>query len=109
MLQVRRRALMLIGLLALAMGGQNAVVRRLAVPDLSSTVGLATAAGPVIGGLILAVVPGVGDWRWVFYVNVPVGLVALVLRYPVRTVHGRRRLARPCTWIWWVRSYSVVA
>ena len=30
--------LMLIGLLALAMGGQNAVVRRLAVPDLTTTV-----------------------------------------------------------------------
>lgn len=28
----------LIGLLALAMGGQNAVVRRLAVPDLTTTV-----------------------------------------------------------------------
>jgi EmrB/QacA subfamily drug resistance transporter len=46
---------------------------------LGGTVGLATAAGPVIGGLILAVVPGADDWRWVFYVNVPIGLVALVL------------------------------
>jgi EmrB/QacA subfamily drug resistance transporter len=46
---------------------------------LGATIGLATASGPVIGGLILALVPGPDDWRWVFYVNVPIGLVALVL------------------------------
>jgi EmrB/QacA subfamily drug resistance transporter len=46
---------------------------------LGGTVGLATAAGPVIGGLILALVSGPDSWRWVFYVNVPIGLVALVL------------------------------
>ncbi len=46
---------------------------------MGGTVGLATAAGPVIGGLIMALIPGPDDWRWVFYVNVPIGLVALVL------------------------------
>jgi EmrB/QacA subfamily drug resistance transporter len=45
---------------------------------LGATVGLATAAGPVIGGLILAAVGGADAWRWVFYVNVPIGFVALV-------------------------------
>ena len=38
---------MLIGLLALAMGGQNAVVRRLAVPDLTTTVLTLTVSGLV--------------------------------------------------------------
>jgi MFS family permease len=47
--------------------------------DLGATVGLATAAGPVIGGLILAAFTGPDGWRWVFYVNLPIGLVALVL------------------------------
>ncbi len=46
---------------------------------LGATIGLATAAGPVLGGLILAAVTGPDAWRWVFYVNVPIGLVALVL------------------------------
>ena len=36
--------------------------------------GLAAALGPVIGGLLVAV-----SWRWVFLVNVPVGVIALVV------------------------------
>ena len=44
-----------------------------------ATIGLATALGPVIGGGILSVATGEDGWRWIFYVNVPVGLLALVL------------------------------
>ncbi len=36
--------------------------------------GLAATLGPVVGGLLVA-----ASWRWVFYVNVPVGLAALVV------------------------------
>jgi EmrB/QacA subfamily drug resistance transporter len=43
--------------------------------------GLAAALGPVVGGLLVA-----ASWRWVFYVNVPVGLAALAV--------GWRRLPR---------------
>ncbi len=35
--------------------------------------GIAAAAGPVVGGLLVA-----ASWRWVFLVNVPVGVLALV-------------------------------
>ena len=44
-----------------------------------ATVGISTAAGPVVGGLILALAGGVDGWRWIFFVNVPIGVVALVL------------------------------
>ena len=46
---------------------------------LGATVGLSTATGPVVGGLILAAFTGPDGWRWVFFVNVPIGLLALVL------------------------------
>lgn len=57
-----------------------------------ATVGISTAAGPIIGGLILALT---GDWRWIFYVNVPIGVVALVLaaRLVPRTEPGPREHA----------------
>ena len=37
--------------------------------------GIAAASGPVIGGLLVAA----GSWRWVFLLNVPVGIAALAL------------------------------
>ncbi len=43
--------------------------------------GAAAALGPVFGGLLVAV-----GWRWVFFINVPVGLLALAV--------GWRRLPR---------------
>jgi EmrB/QacA subfamily drug resistance transporter len=46
---------------------------------LGATIGLATAAGPVIGGMILSAFTGPEGWRWIFYVNLPIGLVALAL------------------------------
>jgi EmrB/QacA subfamily drug resistance transporter len=57
-----------------------------------ATVGISTAAGPVVGGLILALAGGPGGWRWIFYVNVPIGLVALVLaaRLLPKGTPGRR-------------------
>ncbi|MFC4126605.1 DHA2 family efflux MFS transporter permease subunit [Nocardia rhizosphaerae] len=36
--------------------------------------GLGAALGPVIGGLLVEL-----DWRWVFLVNVPIGLIALAI------------------------------
>ena len=38
-----------------------------------ATIGVSTAAGPVVGGLILALAEGPSGWRWIFYVNVPIG------------------------------------
>jgi EmrB/QacA subfamily drug resistance transporter len=41
--------------------------------------GLATIAGPVLGGVLTTYL----DWRWIFYVNVPIGIVALVATFLV--------------------------
>ncbi|MGW6281309.1 MFS transporter [Kribbella sp. NPDC055071] len=60
---------------------------------LGATVGVATATGPVVGGLIITLIAGADAWRWVFYVNVPIGLVALLLAarwVPGRSGAGRR-------------------
>ena len=46
--------------------------------------GLAAAAGPVLGGLLVEI-----DWRWVFVVNLPIGVLTLVA--------GSAVLPRPVT------------
>lgn len=46
-----------------------------------ATVGVSTAAGPVAGGLILGVFGDPDGWRWVFLVNLPLGLLTLVLAF----------------------------
>ena len=40
--------------------------------------GVATLVGPILGGVL---VDGRG-WEWIFFVNVPVGVVGFVLAWP---------------------------
>ncbi|MFH7340338.1 MFS transporter [Streptomyces sp. KHY 26] len=51
-----------------------------------ATVGISSAVGPITGGAILALASGADGWRWIFYVNVPIGILAVLL--------GRRLLPR---------------
>jgi EmrB/QacA subfamily drug resistance transporter len=46
---------------------------------LGITVGVGTALGPVIGGLLIAAGGPVFGWRLVFFINVPIGLLAIIL------------------------------
>lgn len=46
-----------------------------------STVGISVAAGPIFGGLLIAASSFEVGWRWTFFVNVPVGVVAIILGY----------------------------
>ena len=54
---------------------------------LGTTVGLGTAVGPLVGGALIALGgPSVG-WRLVFFINIPIGIVVMLL--------GRRLLPAP--------------
>jgi EmrB/QacA subfamily drug resistance transporter len=44
---------------------------------LGATIGGSIALGPVLGGLIIAAAGGDSGWRWIFLVNVFIGVVAL--------------------------------
>ncbi|MFD8912208.1 MFS transporter [Streptomyces sp. NPDC059575] len=57
-----------------------------------ATVGISSAVGPLTGGAILALASGDQGWRWIFYVNVPIGILAVLLgrRLLPRTRRGER-------------------
>ena len=46
---------------------------------LGAVVGVSTAVGPLLGGLLIQAFGTSEGWRWVFYVNVPIGVVAILL------------------------------
>ncbi|MGC5382795.1 MFS transporter [Micromonospora sp. DT68] len=64
---------------------------------LGATIGISTAVGPLLGGLLIALGGEAHGWRWVFFVNVPVGIAAMILGWrllPARPLGktGQRRL-----------------
>ena len=42
-----------------------------------ATIGVSTALGPVVGGIILALAGTQSGWRWVFFINVPICLAVI--------------------------------
>jgi EmrB/QacA subfamily drug resistance transporter len=52
--------------------------------------GLAAALGPVVGGVLI-----VASWRWIFLVNVPIGIVALVVAWWKLPAVAGHDVARP--------------
>jgi EmrB/QacA subfamily drug resistance transporter len=58
-----------------------------------SVIGVPTLLGPILGPVIGGLIVDNFSWRWIFFVNIPVGVVALVLAYrtlPAAEVAGRR-------------------
>jgi EmrB/QacA subfamily drug resistance transporter len=65
---------------------------------LGASIGVSTAVGPLLGGLIIELFGAHDGWRFVFFVNLPIGLAALVLAMRfIPHVHatGRRESLDP--------------
>jgi EmrB/QacA subfamily drug resistance transporter len=54
---------------------------------LGAVIGLSSAVGPLLGGLLIQAFGAEHGWRWIFYINLPIGLVAMLLA--VRWVPAR--------------------
>jgi EmrB/QacA subfamily drug resistance transporter len=80
-----------IGLLQQMYSGPN---RGRAFGYYGATTGLSTAIGPLLGGVILEVLGPDTGWRWVFYLSIPVVLVALAVGVKVLPVDRRGRAHR---------------
>jgi len=72
--QAAGAALLQANSVALVVTSVPAQTRRAALGVQAAAQAVGLAAGPVIGGLLVAA----AGWRWVFFLNVPVGLIAVV-------------------------------
>ncbi len=62
---------------------------------IGSVIAFSTIIGPLLGGVITEAL----SWRWVFYVNVPLGAIALVVTTFVLRPPAYRRERRPLDWL----------
>jgi MFS family permease len=61
-----------------------------------ATIGVSTAFGPTLGGLMIALGGPQDGWRWIFWMNLPLGLIAIALAVwmlPATRTRSRRPLA----------------
>jgi EmrB/QacA subfamily drug resistance transporter len=86
-----------LALLAQAFQGRD---RGIALGLFGAITGIAVAIGPVVGGAITSDL----SWRWIFYVNVPIGAVALAITL-LRVEESRNPRADRPDWIGFV-SFS---
>ena len=70
--------------------------------------GTSSVLGPLIGGFFAgqASIAGIDGWRWVFLVNVPIGIAALIVVFRTLHVHHTPRHVRID---WWGATTLVVA
>ena len=61
-----------------------------------ATIGVATAFGPTLGGLLIALGGPDEGWRWIFWMNLPLGVIAIALAVwmlPETRTRSRRALS----------------
>ena len=90
--------------------GQMIIIRAAGARNLARVMGaigvpivMGPVLGPTLGGLLL---DNVG-WRWIFYVNVPIGIAALIFGLRLLpSTHPRMRGVSTCRdWRWWRRVW----
>jgi EmrB/QacA subfamily drug resistance transporter len=78
--------------------------RHVALAILGVTQGLSAAMGPVIGGIITQNL----GWRWVFFVNVPICIIGIILCCIMLQVKNEERIISKIDWIGLLLSSSAI-
>jgi EmrB/QacA subfamily drug resistance transporter len=90
-----------LALLAQAFQGRD---RGIALGIFGAITGIAVAIGPVLGGVLTTDL----SWRWIFFVNVPIGVLALAMTL-LRVDESRNPQAKRPDWIGFVSFSAALA
>ncbi len=90
-----------LALLADAFRGKD---RGLAFGVWGAITGLAVAIGPLLGGILTSGI----SWRWIFFVNAPIGVAALVIT-AMRVAESRQQKASRPDWVGFVLFTAALA
>ncbi|MGE7932785.1 DHA2 family efflux MFS transporter permease subunit [Viridibacillus arvi] len=90
---------MVIGVSAMPLAKRN-----IALGILGVTQGLSAALGPVIGGVITQNL----GWRWVFFVNIPICIIGIILCFVLLHVRNEERVVSKIDWIGCVLCSSTI-
>lgn len=78
--------------------------RHVALGILGVTQGLSAALGPVIGGIITQNL----GWKWVFFVNVPICIIGIILCSIMLQIKNEERIISKIDWIGLILSSSAI-
>ncbi|RBY98115.1 MFS transporter [Blastococcus sp. TF02-8] len=59
-----------------------------------TVIGVSTAVGPLLGGTLIAAFGADAGWRWVFFINLPIGLAAIPLAWKLLPPPDERQRTR---------------
>jgi EmrB/QacA subfamily drug resistance transporter len=74
-------------------------VRGKAFAIMGAVIGFSTALGPIVGGLIIQAIGDKEGWRYVFDVNVPIGVIALIAAAIILPKGERRAKTGGVDWL----------
>jgi drug resistance transporter, EmrB/QacA subfamily len=82
----------------------NSKTRQKTIAALGVTQGLATVLGPVIGGIVTQFV----GWRWIFFINIPIVLISLILCLTQLQFKNEKHTSEKIDWLGSITSMAML-
>ena len=77
----------------------NGKARGKAFAMMGAVIGVSTALGPIAGGLLIQAFGEADGWRWVFYVNIPIGIATVIAAALYLPAHDAEHVNVGLDWV----------
>jgi len=77
----------------------NGKARGKAFALMGAVIGVSTALGPIVGGLLIQAFGEADGWRWVFFVNIPIGIATVIAAVLYLPAHDAEHVNVGLDWV----------